>query len=343
MSLLPKELLNEYLYFLLSLMSFIIFASIIHILIRTWLRKKSEQTKNELYHILNMLRKPLVIIIILIGFNFALNDLSIFTSFNLLIDRIFFIVIVLVFAFLISKISSVIINRWLQITKRFERTPILISRVISVVVYLIAISMLLGYFEADITPLVATLGIGGLAVGLALQNTLSNFFAGLHIISDRPINLGDFIELDENSAGYVEDIGWRSTRIRTLLNTIIIVPNSKLAETIITNYSLPVNEMAVFVECGVAYGSDLKKVEEITLDVAKQIQKTIPGAIKSFEPMIRYHTFADSNINFRVILRVEMFEAKYIIVHEFVKELKRRYDAENIEISWPVRKIYYGE
>ena len=126
------------------------------------------------------------------------------------------------------------------------------------------------------------------------------------------------------------------------MNTFIIVPNSKLAETIITNYSLPVNEMAVRVECGVAYGSDLKKVEEITLDVAKQIQKTIPGAIKGFEPMMRYRTFDDSNINFRVILRVEMFEAKYMIVHEFIKELKRRYDVEKIEISWPVRKIYYG-
>ena len=234
--------------------------------------------------------------------------------------------------------------RWLKVQKKFEKTPQLISKIISVIVYLIAFLMILKHFNIEITPLIATLGVGGLAVGLALQNTLSNFFAGLHIISDRPVNVGDFIELTEgNISGYVEDVGWRSTRIRTLPNTIVIVPNSKLAESIIINDSLPEQEMATLVQCGVAYGSDLKKVEEVTVDVARKIQKTVPGAVKTFDPFIRYHTFGDSNINFSVILRVEKFVDKYLITHEFIKALKERYDKEGIEISWPVRKVYQGK
>jgi len=95
------------------------------------------------------------------------------------------------------------------------------------------------------------------------------------------------------------------------------------------------------VQCGVSYKSDLGKVEKVTIDVAKKIQEKIPGAVKTFEPFIRYHTFGDSNINFSIILRVEEPVARYLIIHEFIKALKARYDKEGIEISWPVRKIYY--
>jgi small-conductance mechanosensitive channel len=183
--------------------------------------------------------------------------------------------------------------------------------------------------------------LGGLAVALALQNTLSNVFAGIHIVSDRPINFGDYIHVEGGVSGFVEDIGWRSTRVRTLPNTLVIIPNSKLAESIITNYSLPVLEMSAVIQCGVDYGSDLEKVERVTIDVAKQIQKTIPGAKRDFQPFIRYHTFDESNINFSIILRVEEPAAKYIVTHEFIKALKKRYDEEGIEISWPIMKIQH--
>ena len=152
--------------------------------------------------------------------------------------------------------------------------------------------------------------------------------------------IGDFIEMEGGVSGFVEDIGWRSTRIRTLPNTMIVVPNSKIASTIITNDSLPVPEMGIVIQCGVAYTSDLEKVEKVTIDAARKIQKTVKGAVKDFEPFIRYHTFGDSNINFSIILRVESFVDRYLVTHELIKSLKKRYDKEAIEISWPVRKVY---
>ncbi len=333
---------NEYIQFFLILLGSIIFAHIFSFVLKKYVKRVAQKTKTDIDDIiLAIITKPLYILIIFIGLHIALKSLAVSASYTLWIDRAFFVITVLILSLLASKVLSVLLSRWLKVQKRFEKTPQLISKILSSVIYLIALLMILSYFKIEITPLIAALGIGGLAVGLALQNTLSNFFAGLHIIADRPINIEDFIELpDANISGYVEDIGWRSTKIRTLPNTIVIVPNSKLAENIIVNVSLPEEEMAALVQCGVAYGSDLKKVEKATIDVARKIQKTVPGAAKTFEPFIRYHTFGDSNINFTVILRVEKFVDKYLVIHEFIKALKERYDKEGIEISWPVRKIY---
>jgi len=336
---------NEYLQFFLILISSIIFAQIFNFTLKKYVKRITKKTKSDIDDIiLSIITKPLYILITVIGIYLALKSLSMSNPYSSWIDGTFFIIIVLIVSLLVSKVVSTLTSRWLNVQKRFEKTPKLINKIITVVIYLIAFLMILSYFKIEITPLIATLGIGGLAVGLALQNTLSNFFAGLYMVADKPINLGDFVELpDANISGYVEDIGWRSTRIKTLPNTIVIVPNSKLAESIIVNDSLPEQEMAVLVQCGVAYSSDLEKVEKVTIDVARKIQKTVPGAVKIFEPFIRYHTFGDSNINFTIILRVEKFVDKYLVTHEFIKALKQRYDKEDIEISWPVRKIYQAK
>ncbi len=336
---------NEYFQFSLILIGSIIFAQIFNFTLKKYVKRITKKTKSDIDDIiLSIITKPLYILIVFIGLYLALKSLSALASHTLWIDRAFFVITVLIVSLLVSRVVAILTSRWLNVQKKFEKTPKLINKITTVVIYLIAFLMILSYFKIEITPLVATLGLGGLAVGLALQATLSNFFAGLHIISDRPINVGDFVELpDANVSGYVEDVGWRSTRIRTLPNQIIIVPNSKLAESIIINDSLPEQEMTALVQVGVAYESDLKKVEKVTIDVARKIQKTVSGAVKSFEPFIRYHTFGDSNINFTVILRIEKFVDKYLVTHEFIKALKQGYDKEGIEISWPVRKIYQAK
>ncbi len=326
--------------FIIILLGSFVLAKIFYYLFRIYGKKVASKTKTTVDdEIVDASGRPFSFLIFFIGLFFSIRFLKFYSAYSVEVNQVFFVVFVLLISLIISKLSYVFVNNWLKTHKRFQKTPILVNKALTVIIYLIAILMILGHFNIEITPLIATLGLGGLAVGLALQNTLSNFFAGLHIISDRPINVGDFIEIENHISGYVEDIGWRSTRIRTLPNSIVIVPNSKLAESIIINDSLPEAEMAALVQCGVSYNSDLKKVEKVTVDVAKQVQKTVKGAVKTFEPFIRYHTFADSNINFTVILRVEKYVDKYFLTHEFIKALKDRYDKEKIEISWPVRKI----
>jgi len=128
-----------------------------------------------------------------------------------------------------------------------------------------------------------------------------------------------------------------------LPNNIVLVPNSKLAQSILTNYYLPAKDLAVLVQVGVHYDSDLKHVEKVTCEVAKEIMKTVTGGIPEFDPFIRYHTFGDFSINFTVILRAKEFVDNYLIKHEFIKRLHERYRKEGIIIPYPIRAINYEQ
>jgi small-conductance mechanosensitive channel len=207
------------------------------------------------------------------------------------------------------------------------------------VIALIAILIILDTAGVSITPLVASLGVGSLAVALALQSPLANFFAGIQILADKPVQVGQYIKLDTGEEGYVTKIGWRSTTIRALPNNLIVIPNSKIMDAIITNYYLPEKELSILIQVGVHYKSDLEQVERVTCEVAKQVLQEVEGGKKDFNPFIRYHTFGDSSINFTVILRAEEFVNGYLIKHEFVKRLHRRYQQEGITIPFPIRTL----
>ncbi|MBI4242937.1 MAG: mechanosensitive ion channel family protein [Planctomycetes bacterium] len=209
-----------------------------------------------------------------------------------------------------------------------------------IVVYTLGILVILQSLGISITPLLTALGVGGLAVALALQDTLSNLFSGLHILASKQVRPGDYIKLDSGEEGYVLDITWRNTAIKALPNNLIVIPNSKLASTIVTNYDLPDKELAVLVQVGVHYNSDLEKVEQVTIETGQEVMRKITGGVQEFNPFIRYHTFGESSINFTVILRGKEFVDQFLIKHEFIKRLKKRYDQENIEIPFPIRTVY---
>jgi len=211
-------------------------------------------------------------------------------------------------------------------------------------IILVAISgmLVLDNLGISLTPILTTLGIGSLAVAIALQDTLGNAFAGLHIKADRPVEVGQFIRLDNGDEGYVDRIGWRSTRIRMLPNKTAVVPNSKLVQSTIINYDLPDSEVAVLVQVGVHYDSDLRQVERVTCEVGKEIMGRVAGAVPNFDPFIRYHTFNQSSIDFTVILRAKKFVDNYLIKHEFIKALQERYCREGIVIPFPIRTLYFA-
>lgn len=207
------------------------------------------------------------------------------------------------------------------------------------VILVIGALIILQSLGIAITPLLTALGVGGLAVALALQDTLSNLFSGFQIIAAGQIKKGDYIKLDSGEAGYVTDINWRNTTIKAFGNNAIVIPNSKLATIIVTNYNLPNKEMSVPVEVGVSYDSNLPKVEKVTLEVAKKVMHEIEGGSSQFEPLMRYRTFGDFSINFIIILYVTEYFNKFLLRHEFIKQLHERYQEEGIEIPFPIRTI----
>jgi len=212
-----------------------------------------------------------------------------------------------------------------------------------IVIISIGFLVILQTFGISITPILTAFGIGGLAVALALQDTLSNLFSGIQIILSKQVKTGDYIKLESGEEGYVMDVTWRNTTIRMLPNNIVIIPNSKLASIIITNFCLPGKEMSLLIQVGVSYDSDLEKVEKVTIDVAREVMKTLAGGVTEFDPFIRYHTFDDSSINFTVILRAREFVDQYLLKHEFVKRLHERYNKEGIEIPFPIRTVHLNQ
>jgi len=215
----------------------------------------------------------------------------------------------------------------------------IVQGLVRLVILSFGLLMLLDALGIEITPLVASLGIGSLAVALGLQETLTNLFAGIYILADQPVRVGDFIRLESGEEGYVTEIGWRNTRIRMLPNIVVIVPNNKIISSTIRNYYLPDKEIAVLVDVGVHYASDLAKVEQVTTEVGREIQRRVPGGVPEFDPFIRYHTFGESSINFTVILRAREFVDQYLMKHEFIKALHRRYQEEGIVIPFPIRTL----
>src|SRR2546425_3320107 len=191
----------------------------------------------------------------------------------------------------------------------------------------------------SITPILASLGVGSLAVALALQDTLANLFAGLYMIADKPIEPGHMIRLPGGEEGHVTKIGWRSTWIRQPPNSMLVIPNAKLAGGVIINYDLPQPEIAVTIPVGVHYHSDLGSVESVTLDVARGVQRTVAGAVAEAEPVLRFLGFGDSSIQLNVTLRARDFTGMGEVRHQVLKRVQSRFRQEGIIIPYPVRTL----
>jgi len=254
--------------------------------------------------------------------------------------NILFVLVALSVTFLLAGIASKLIVLYGSTIQQAMPVTSLTQNITRMVIVAIGLMMILNGLGISIAPMLTALGVGGLAVALALQDTLSNLFAGFYVTMSRQIQTGDYVKLESGEEGYVTDIGWRATKIKMLPNNMVLVPNAKLASAIITNYYLPDKELAVLVQVGVDYASDLEHVERVTCDVAKETLQAVPGGVATFEPFIRYHTFADFSINFTVILRGKEYVDQYLLKHEFVKRLHKRYDQEGITIPFPIRTIH---
>lgn len=252
-----------------------------------------------------------------------------------------FVLWILSAAFVISEGAVQILHlRAAQSARRFPSIS-LFAHLTKSLVFTVAAIAILHCLGISVAPLLTALGVGGLAVALALQDTLSNFFAGLHLLAARPIQLGDYIRLDSGEEGYVADITWRSTTIRDLMQNMVIVPNSKMTEAKIVNYNLPQKQMAILVQVSVTYDSDLEKVEKIALDVAKNVMEKVNGGASDHPPAVRFHSFGEYSVNFHVMLYVRQFSAQYYIRHAFIKRLQKRFILEAISLPEPTHTISF--
>ena len=318
---------------------------------------KSTKTKDPskiFPQIIKIIKGPIVVLICVSApfasitiFN-EISETSLQPLLKLIINwgyKVWWVIIIFWIANLLSKITQLILTSYIttiiQKTNTGIESKILppIRRVLPLAIYSIALLVTLDGLGVAISPLLAGFGIGGLAVALAVQPTLSNFFAGTYLVTEGELKEGDFIELDGGPSGYVVDVGWRSTKIRSRFNNLVIIPNSKMVDTIVTNFYSPTPAMNVIVNCGVSYDSNLKQVEEIVTEIANDLVKTSPYAIEEVDPFIGFSNFGDSNIDFFVILQAKDRTESFILKSELIKRIHQRFEKEDIEINYPVRKL----
>ena len=219
----------------------------------------------------------------------------------------------------------------------------LLRRTAVAVIYGVGGLLILDLMEITISPLIAGLGLGGLAVALAIQPTLANLFAGTYVMTEGVVSPGDYIELEGGVTGYVVEVSWRSTRIRTWGNNLVVVPNSKFAETILTNYQRPVPAVNVYLTCGVSYDSDLYRVEEVSREVMDEVLDTQPDAIKEYGGWFGYDSFGDSNVTFWLFLQAKDRLGTFNVRSALIERLHARFKQEGIVINYPMRTLQFPE
>jgi small-conductance mechanosensitive channel len=160
----------------------------------------------------------------------------------------------------------------------------------------------------------------------------------MHLLADKPIRVGDYVKIADSVEGYVVDVGWRSTRVRMLQNVVVVVPNKKVAESIITNYDLPEPRVSLLVRVSVSYASDPDHVERVLVDEALRAADEVPGLLREPAPFVRFIPgFGEYSLDFTLICQVATFVDQYLVQHELRKRILRRFRAEGIEIPFPTR------
>ena len=293
--------------------------------------------------VLSAVRAPFLVLCIMLGIYAALEFSNLPTTLVEKADKGLSILAVFAFAMVAANILTGFTRIRAERIESVLPVTSLTENVIRIVVYGVAGLIVLNGLGISIAPILATLGVGGLAVALALKDTLSNFFAGFHIVATKQIRVGDYLKLSSLEEGYVNDINWRTTKVRTLAGNLILIPNAKLTELIVTNYNLPDKDVAVLVGLGVHYNSDLAKVERVTCEVAAEVMGEVPGGVPTFTPLIRYHTFGQSGIDLTVVMRGATFVDQFLIKHEFIKRLHDRFAREGIVIPYPIRALNYDQ
>jgi len=203
------------------------------------------------------------------------------------------------------------------------------------VVWVVGLLLVLGTLGVEVGPLIASLGIAGLAISLGLQDTLANVFNGLQLTLTRDIQPGDVVRLSSGEEGVVEDITWRATTLRSPSDDVVLVPNAFIGRSVVTRLSGAEAARSVIVPFTVVAATDLSRACDVALEVATEVQARVPSAVGDFEPTCRSRGFEGGGITLAVTLRVEAYGERFAVIDAFVRELHDRYHAEGIEFASP--------
>ena len=287
------------------------------------------------------LRGPFWIWTLILGIYLAVEYSDLPPKTERLLGRTLEILWIISLTWIASRLAGNFVKHYGMRVRGMTQVTSLSQSLAQLFVWCLGTSALLHYLGISVVPILTALGVGGLALALALQDTLSNLFAGFYITMAGQVRPGDYIRLSTGEEGYVNDISWRSTTIRALTNNMIIIPNAKLAQAIITNFHLPERRTAINIAVGVAYGSDPDRVEKVLLEEVRAATGSLSGLLSEPAPTARLIPgFGDSTLNFTLTCNVGEFVDQFPVQHELRKRILRRFQQEGIDMPFPTRTLY---
>jgi small-conductance mechanosensitive channel len=278
----------------------------------------------------------------LISLNIASSSISFLSDEYLgYLSKIIVAVIILSVTIAASKIGVGVLDYWAERQGTNLPSTTIFVNLARIIIISVGILIILQSIGISITPLLTAMGVGGLAISLALKDTLSDFFAGLHILLSQKVKPGDFVELDSGYMGYVQNITWRHTTLMERTNNEVTVPNAKISAAIVKNYDKGDPSFSIRVSIGVSYKSDLEHVVNVTEEVAATVVADIDGAKKDNPAVVRFFQFGESSVDLKVYFRGKKYGDQHLIIDEFIRRIHKRFQAEKIEIPFPIRTLIH--
>lgn len=295
---------------------------------------KTKQNGDNL--ILKSFKKWIIVLIVALGAYIGINRIPLTPKYHDWIDKSFIIFYIICATMMLSEVVLGMLRFKTSETDSTLPSSSIISKIAKVIIYGIGLVLILQSVGISVAPILTAMGVGGLAVALALQDTLSNLFAGLQILAAGKINQNDFVRLDNGQEGFVQDISWRNTTIKNAANQIIIVPNAKLSNMIATNILLEKKVFTVSIDISIDNKNDLNKVEEVTKEVVIQTLNEVNGGIMSDEPAVRFVRFGNNSIDLKVSLQVQEHAQQGESTHILIMKIHERFKKEGIQLATPI-------
>jgi len=345
---LPYPLNNPYGALILNIAIWLIIAFIVYLIIKYVLFAIAKKTKTKFDDaVVELVKKPVLLLVVLYGLIVSIIRFGINIGYQASLFQIYYIVVVIVSIYIVYRVFNELLDE-ITIKKGGEKTnfdtvlkPVL-KKVGIVVIVVGGLIFGLNAIGIEITALLAGAGVMGLVLAFAAQDTLSNYFSGMHLLLDRPFRIGDIIILESGEYCRVESVGMRSTKLYSLFeHELIVLPNNTVANQKIVNIVQPDTKIRNKIEVSVAYGSDIDKVKKILHEVTMNHPDTIHD--EGFEPLVRFTEFGDSGLKFIIIFWVNEVMNQWKAMSDIRSEIDARFRKEDITVPFPQRTVWIKE
>ncbi len=314
-----------------------VFKNIIHSRLKKVAMKSSWEGDDI---ILQAVESQIILWFFLGSLSIVIKDIQIVEPFNLYSSKFLIVILIASITHAAAKMIVGLFELWSNKQSGGLPSTVMFTNFVWITVYIIGLLIIFDSLNISIAPMLTALGVGGLAVSLALKDTLADVFAGLHILLSKKVQPGDFVSLDSGEMGYIQNITWRNTTMMERTNNIIHIPNTKLSNAIVKNFDTGDPSFSIKIPIGVGYNSNLTQVEQVVRDEAINLHSSMAEEInQNSEPVIRFRGFGESSIDIMVYFRGNKYGDQNPIIHSFIKKIHQRFKDEGIEIPFPMRTI----